>query len=302
MAKLEPKPWETKIWRDGFVDYLKLQKVSDKELERILAAAAKDAEKAFASVKGTSVSATVRRAQYAQALKTLRKQQATLWKKIDTVIQEGMEQASIIAAQTVNKVNATLGKTLKTKGGYTISFVEQFEGAAEKGVELVRARALSKIDLSPLVYKNKALATKKIDRIVNSGLASNKSAKEIAKDVSGYISPNVKGGVDFAAKRLARTEINNAFHAVSVLESQDAPWIEGVKWNLSGSHPKPDRCNDYAEKDGYGMGAGVFPPSKVPGKPHPQCLCYTTAVTTSDDDFIKAFKAGKYDKHLQNRR
>lgn len=295
---MQPKPWETEIWREGFLNYLKQQKQSDKQLEAVLRIAARDAEREILRLKGKdNIGSVVRRAQYQAVLKTLQQQQKQLWRKINSVTEEGIKLSAEIAASTAAEVTARLGLSLEASG-YNVA--KQFELAAEQGIESVKARAISEIDLSKNVYNNRALTSGKINRIINSGLASNKSALEMAKDVKGFISPSTPGGVDFAAKRLARTEINNAFHTTSVLTASEQPWVDGVKWHLSGSHPKPDACNDYADKDSYHLGAGVFTAGKVPGKPHPQCLCYTTTITTPDKEFVNNFKNGKYDAYLKS--
>lgn len=91
--------------------------------------------------------------------------------------------------------------------------------------------------------------------------------------------------------RLSRTEINNAFHEQQK-RAGDKPWVEGVKWNLSGSHPRPDTCNDYANQSN-GLGRGVFKTGDVPDKPHPQCLCYLTYETLSPEAFLDALGTGK---------
>jgi hypothetical protein len=78
--------------------------------------------------------------------------------------------------------------------------------------------------------------------------------------------------------RLARTELNNAFHLSQIYSFYDRPYILGVKWNLSESHPRPDECNEYAQGDHVGMGSGVFRVQDTPAKPHPNCFCYLTPV------------------------
>jgi len=78
--------------------------------------------------------------------------------------------------------------------------------------------------------------------------------------------------VGYAAKRLARTEINNAFHAQAIADVQEKPWVEHVTWHLSKMHkPIPgDLCETY---DGQ-----QFSTDLVPLKPHPQCVTGDTLV------------------------
>ena len=85
--------------------------------------------------------------------------------------------------------------------------------------------------------------------------------------------------------RLARSELNNAFHSRQIAAAQK-PWVLGVKWNLSKSHPRKDECDRYATENAHQLGRGVFPKSDVPSKPHPHCLCFMTYEMQDEDDFV----------------
>lgn len=79
------------------------------------------------------------------------------------------------------------------------------------------------------------------------------------------------------------------------------PWVEGMKWNLSESHPRPDPCDDFAKEDHDDLGPGIFKPGNVPPKPHPQCFCYVTAVMLDDEAFLDRLVEGRYDRFLNRR-
>jgi hypothetical protein len=99
--------------------------------------------------------------------------------------------------------------------------------------------------------------------------------------------------------RLGRTELNNAFHTTTQRLYEKQPWVTAMKWNLSSSHPEGDICDEYAFDAHIPHGeAGVWRKGDVPSKPHPNCLCFTTPVTVSDDEFAKQFTDGKYDEYL----
>lgn len=172
---------------------------------------------------------------------------------------------------------------------------------ARAGIDSIISRKENGISLSEKVYRNRVVSSGKIDRILNTGLALGKSAREIANDVSGFISPDVPGGVSYASMRLARTELNNAFHTTQRNMMNKNPFVEKAKWELSGSHPRPDECNEYADqvhiKDGE---AGEFWTHDVPNKPHPNCLCYITPVMMDEEQFIQSFKSGAYDSYLDD--
>jgi hypothetical protein len=121
---------------------------------------------------------------------------------------------------------------------------------SDRNVELMLRRFnTEQIPLSQQVYRTEKLASGWVDKVVNLGLGRGLTAREIAKEVKGSIRPDVQGGVAYAAMRLGRTEVNNSFHTAAIVSSADKPWVEGMHWHLSGSHPKKDICNLLAEED-----------------------------------------------------
>lgn len=143
--------------------------------------------------------------------------------------------------------------------------------------------------LSNQVYDTTKLATGWVDDAINRALVSGWDAKRLAKEIVPSISPNVPGGVSYAANRLARTEINNAYHAASWDRMNRSIIVDQVDWNTSSSHPENDVCDEYRD-------ASPFDKNKVPAKPHPNCYCYITPRLPSEEDFINNLLAGKYDE------
>lgn len=126
-----------------------------------------------------------------------------------------------------------------------------------------------------------------VDDIVNRGLVSGWSAKELAKAVVPSISPNVPGGVSYAANRLARTEINNAYHASSWDRYMKSVIVEEVEWHTSSSHPENDVCDEYRD-------ASPFKKTQVPAKPHPNCYCYIVPRLPTEEEFLDKLFNGDY--------
>lgn len=93
------------------------------------------------------------------------------------------------------------------------------------------------------------------------------------------IKPSVtgKGTVAYNALRLARTEVNQAYHDAQNMAAEGNPLIKGMKWHLSGSHPERDICDDWAEENAHGLGPGIFPVGQTP-KDHPNGLCFLTTI------------------------
>jgi hypothetical protein len=97
-----------------------------------------------------------------------------------------------------------------------------------------------------------------------------------------------RGGMgSFSARRLARTEITRAHGLATIEVAKRTPFALGVKWSLSGRHPKSDPCDENARRDEYRLGAGIYPPERVPSYPnHSMCLCTLSTATESDVDGV----------------
>jgi hypothetical protein len=170
---------------------------------------------------------------------------------------------------------------------------------SERNVQImVRRFTTRQIPLSNQVYRTESLTKGWVQGVINRAVGRGLSARELAAEVRQFIRPDVRGGVSFAAMRLARTELNNAHHAAAISSIIDKPWVEGMQWTLSGSHPKTDICDSLATENKFDRGPGVFPRNEVPPKPHPQCFCYLVPKQVDEDDFVAAFQRGSYDQFL----
>lgn len=266
---------------------------TDQEVHRIMLNASKEASRQMAILaeRGT-MSSSVRSAQLAMA-----KMNAEMWGHIGDATKVGIGDAVWNAAEA----QALFDEGLFAKAGFTQTYWRaSMTATAAQGVENLVSRKVNGKTLSQNIWRNQALSKGYLDRALNNGLLLGKTPAEIAKDVIGYVNPNVPGGASYAAKRLARTEVVNAYHTTRIRQYQATPWIETVKWNLSESHGRPDACNDYADSTHFPNGEmGEFLVMEAPGKPHPNCLCYLTPVPVGIDAFVKNFQSGKYDNYIQ---
>lgn len=261
---------------------------TDSELKRLLINASNEA----GSIMKSNAS-DLRKAQVA-----LNNLSAQMWKSTGQAIGVGIGDAIYNSAE----YQALFDEDLFRAAGLSSKYWRQSMIAqASQGIQNVISRKENGIALSDKVWKSDQLTRTALHDTINTGLLLGKSPAEIAKSVVGYLNPAVPGGASYAAMRLGRTEVLNAYHSTTLKRYEASPWVDFVKWNLSGSHPKPDECNDYAENSHYkGKGAGIWAVNEVPGKPHPNCLCYVTPVAPSLDDFAKQFKAGKYDDYIDS--
>lgn len=278
--------------REPLFRYLETQALTDQEIRRIMSDAANLAEKELAAM-GSGVGRDVRQAQLAVAQTT-----QNAWRSVGDASFVGIGDAADAAGESLAYLNGLAFDSVGINQAY---WREAMLQQAREGVEAIRSRKVNGIGLSDRVYKNRAITQGHVDRMINAGLANGTSARSIANSVKDFIHPGTPGGAGYAAMRLGRSEVNNAYHTTSMRLYQDQPWIEGVKWSLSRSHSHADQCNEYAGNSHFrGGDAGVFKPESVPDKPHPQCFCYISPVTISDDELIKRFNKGQYDDYAGN--
>jgi hypothetical protein len=277
--------------------YLRLQRQYDARIMKILEGAAHDIRRRVeALATSTRFSDSVRASQLRLTLSQIRRVQLEMFLSIGDEIRAGQLAAAIFATEDLEKL-ARIGLASLPSAAAT-EFIDSLMASAQAGIETLYSRVPRQ--LSERLYKNGRWSTDHIETLIREGILRNASARELAKDVFRFVSPTAPGGASYVAMRLARTEINNAFHNQQIKGFQ-GPWVESIKWNLSGSHPRKDECNRLAESDQYNLGPGQFPRGKVPGKPHPQCLCFLTATSVSPKQFASDVRDGKYDDELRRR-
>jgi hypothetical protein len=131
-----------------------------------------------------------------------------------------------------------------------------------------------------------------IDAILRGAVVSGDDPLKAAKRLEDYLTPAGRktttrtprsGMSNYAARRLARTEVSRAFNEARRQAAVRTPFVEGVKWNVSGNHPKADDCDDKARRSSRGMPAGVYRFGDEPRMPtHPNCRCFWTPVAVDD--------------------
>ncbi|MBL8165427.1 MAG: hypothetical protein JNJ61_25815 [Anaerolineae bacterium] len=142
-----------------------------------------------------------------------------------------------------------------------------------------------------------------INKLIRDGIQQGWSAEKLAKTLEQFLDPSRAAlrtkkpyGRDgsFDAMRLARTEIARAHAQASYMAALTNPYVEGIDWALSPSHPRTDICDSYATigmgggriKEPYTLGAPKLPPA------HPHCLCrvqpYVSATPKEITDKLRA--------------
>lgn len=275
-------------------EYLRVQRSTELAILAMLRHAERSVGPELTMIEGMgdlSVSQRIKRLQLAHSLAAIHQTIDHHYAMVGGEIRGRRSQVAEVAGRSM----ADAAKIFKT-AGLSDREVRTAQASmirsAQTGVEaaMARAQGSSYVPLSRRVYKTAALSRGQVSRMINDHLAHGSSASELARDVRRFVRPDARGGMRYASTRLARTELNNAFHAVQRDQAIKSPFIERLLWQLSGSHPRPDECNDYEGRE--------FAPGDLPARPHPNCFCYTTPVTASRDQFIENYRAGKYDEYL----
>jgi len=285
--------------------YIELQQHFDMKINLILEQAAKDADAAiealFAGDTG-KIGAQVRLGQIIGARTALGRVLQNFWNLTGQTVRAGRIEAQLLALNNSFDWDETLLRRAYPDPEDRAAMRDAMLSSADRNVDAMLRRVFSEaIPLSRQVYRSAALSKGWMETTINSALGRGASPAELAKAVRQHIQPDVRGGVAYAARRLARTELNNTYHAQAIVHNEDKPWNLGMDWNLSKSHPggKPDQCDLYARAE-FGLGPGVFPKEQVPKKPHPQCLCYVTPKTMDADQFQQAFEQGQFSDYLNS--
>mgnify|MGYP006921400126 CR=1 FL=1 len=275
--------------------YLLTEDKSLSAIRGILFDASQDAFKQINELETKSnISSKVRSAQLSAFMGVVRDINKSTFKSVGSVIRDGQKDSAAAAVDALlEHEKAVLKRIFKTTDAVEDWGAIQ-RASAEASVQHVISRYLrTTIPLSRRVYRSNALSNGYIERAINSSIATGASAKDIAERVRSSILPSTPGGVSYAAMRLGRTELNNAFHATTIAQSENRPWIDYLQWNLSKLHDQKTgcKCEEYAELKFFSVG-------QTPRKPHPQCRCFTTPVLMDWHIFEQNLLSGMFNDYI----
>lgn len=288
----EPEGW-ARVKANWLGRYLDVEAKGVQEVNVALQDAERRITKELSSLGADNISTGVRRAQLNLSLRSVRGTLKDTFGTVTDIVRDSQQQAALAAVEAGLFDDRNIMAKLFPNKADRENFTESMKETAKRNIQATVTRVLhTEQPLSQRVWKTQALANGWVNRTVNDALARGASADDLAKDVSNLVRPDVPGGVSYASKRLARTEINNAFHAQAIADMQDKPWVTGVQWNLSKRHASDpgDPCEDYAKQ--------IFAKNNVPRKPHPQCRCFVTAIVEDYDQFEPRLIAGDYDAYI----
>lgn len=226
------------------------------------------------------------------------------------------EELEKIRGEIESTVKGNMKKTAEAVVGDNIDFLKEV-GMPVQGAfshvpdEVVRAVATGQVyegrwSLSRAIWKNTKRTQKDVQSVIAQGIAQNKSAYDIAKDLEKYVDPSARKDwdwskvypgtarkVDYSAQRLARTMVSHAYQQSFVRTTQKNPFVTKYKWVSSGGARTCEIC---AGRDGVEYSKTDLPLD------HPNGMCTFIAVIkdsmTDIADRIADWANGKPDPEL----
>lgn len=279
------------------LERVKLTKAQQKHIVDIYKNAAKSVAK-----KAKTLPKTPSAPLYEEHLKNLQKELEKELKKAEMALKGEIEGNMKLAAQAVVDDNGKFVDKLGLgiKGEY--SFVP---------ADIVKSVASGQLyggkwSLSRALWKNHMKTQYNINAVVAQGIAENKSAYDIAKDLEKYLNPEARKDwdwskvypgaakrVDYNAQRLARTMVSHAYQQAFVRTTKNNPFVEDYVWLSAGGNRTCEVC---MERDGK-----HFPKDGLP-LDHPNGMCtfeaYIPQSMTEVADRLADWVEGKADPSL----
>lgn len=190
-----------------------------------------------------------------------------------------------------DKIEGTMEKTVEGVIDANREFLKEFDlpfrtALAHIPPNIVQEVTSGKLyegnwSLSRALWKQEVHTSSDINKVIAEGIAQNKSAYDIAKDLEQYVKPSARKEwdwskvyphtarkVDYNAQRLARTMVSHAYERAFVESTKDNPFVTEYEWRASGART----CPLCADRDGQ-----HFPKDDLP-LDHPNGMCTFIAV------------------------
>ena len=239
---------------------------------------------------------------YKQYLKDLQKEINKELKKAEMSLNGEIKGNMKAAAQAVVDDNANfvnkLGLGIQGSYGFVPADI----------VKMVSTGQLyeGKWSLSRAIWKTHMKTQYNINTVIAQGIAENKSAYDIAKDLEKYLNPEARKDwdwskvypgtakrIDYNAQRLARTMVSHAYQQAFVRITQNNPFVQDYVWHSANSDRTCELC---ADRDGR-----HFPKDDLP-LDHPNGMCtfeaYIPDSMTEVADRLADWVEGKSDPSL----
>ena len=267
-----------------------------RQIRRLYSNAAKEVGRQAEKI-GSVPSDTLRQQYLRELQKQLNSNLTIIQGELDHTIRDNMAAQ---AEAVVNENRAWLASVGMPPGG-------AFSHVAD---DVVRSITTGQVyegnwSLSSALWSNTNKAQKDIQSIIAQGVAQNKSAYDIAKDLEKYVDPSARKDwewskvypgtskvVDYNAQRLARTMVSHAYQQAFVQTTQKNPFVTKYRWDSSNSDRTCELC---ADRDGK-----LFEKDSLP-MDHPNGMCTFVAIVDDMTDVanrLADWAQGKADPEL----
>ena len=251
-------------------------------------------------------------------------------KKLDLVLSKYRKTIyNSITANTANAWNLAEGHNDNLVNSYTKGLVvpealnrKMFSRNIE-ALNAFNSRKRSGLNLSERVWNLTKQTKDQLETFIAEGLTQGRSAASLATDLKRYLkeperrfrrlkdtetgklilsdpAKKYKPGRGVYrssyknALRLSRNETNIAYRSADQQRRKNLPFVLGIKVNLSPAHPEYDICDELQ---------GEYPKEFVFPGWHTNCLCFTTSIMLSKEDFAgylngNGIDASKYIKSI----
>lgn len=256
--------------RDGEQARLNITKAQEDEISKLYHQVYLDLKKKMNKLSHSGTTSESLRKTY---LNKLTKELKAAYKSLGVGLEKTIEKGIVDTATAVVQNNADWLK----KAGLTI------EGAySYVPKDIVSMLVTGQLygegwTLSKAIWGQSQKHAEDINKIVAAGVAANKSAYDIAKDLEQYVNPEAhkewdwskvypgtSKKVDYNAQRLARTMVSHAYQQSLLATTKYNPFVTGYKWRSAHTHRTCKLCNS---RDGK-----VFSAEELP-LDHPNGLC-----------------------------
>lgn len=274
-----------------------LTKQQEKRIAQIYKRASKYVAKKAKSLPDTP-SASLYKSQLNKLKKDLDKELKAAEQALKGEIKGNMQSAAQAVVDDNTKFLSDVGLTIE--GAY--------HRVPKEVVESVATGQLyeGKWSLSKALWKDHLRTRRDINEVVAEGIAANKSAYDIAKDLEKYLNPDARKDwdwskvypgtrrkVDYSAQRLARTMVSHAYQQAFVKTTKNNPFVTEYVWLSSGGARMCEIC---ADRDGKHYSKDDLPLD------HPNGMCTFEAVLsgslTDIADRLADWATGKSDPEI----
>ena len=258
--------------QDGEQARLTITKEQEVEISKLYRQVYLDLKKQMGSLppqgEGTA-SQSLKKTYLNKLIKQLKEEYKAIGEGLEKQIKKGMQDTASTVVQANDDWLKKAGLTIE--GAY--SYVPQ---------DIVTLLSTGKLygggwTLSKAIWGESQKHAHDIDKIVAAGVAANKSAYEIVKDLEKYVNPSAKKEwdwfkvypgtskkVDYNAQRLARTMVSHAYQQSLLATTKYNPFVTGYRWRSAHTHRTCELCN---ERDGQVYSAKDLPLD------HPNGMC-----------------------------